>query len=514
MHCEPSILRWEVLHVCVACCPTLWGVLTLRVRVCILAVSVCSANVMVNGLPCAVGLFDTAGQEDYDRLRPLSYPQTDVFLVCFAVDRPASLENVRQRWLPELRHYCPNTPTVLVGCKGDLRGGGGGDGMGGLVSASAATNIVEANRHRGMVGYIEVSALTQTNLQPCFEMALRAALAVPNSNKNRIPWWQRLMGRGAPVPEYQRFFPRPMEPVMPETGRAPWIHPESSTFSTDMRAALGMNLESLPFCDKPPPAIEEGRVQWPGDVKIALGNGEEIVCHRAVLAAASPTIRRLLVESGPIAASPLRRVPTWTNEAPEDEQTTAVGSGSQTSVKIVSHLHLCASVDAKKVTDRAMTAVVMWLYTADEWFLPRGSQTIGPAEVDNAATFKGTEDELALLHEVATAAAAFGCGELEAAVLNILAGNRWLNPSFATYLCDQLGNTAFRILQENEDMTDVVIRLDCGTMMPAHAAFLTSRCEFFRVALCNWGTCHPHGPFAHGPVWLPFSPYILPPWTP
>ena len=42
-----------------------------------------AVTVMIGGEPYTLGLFDTAGQEDYDRLRPLSYPQTDVFLVCF-----------------------------------------------------------------------------------------------------------------------------------------------------------------------------------------------------------------------------------------------------------------------------------------------------------------------------------------------------------------------------------------------------------------------------------------------
>lgn len=37
------------------------------------------------------------GQEDYDRLRPLSYPQTDVFLVCFSVVSPSSFENVKEK---------------------------------------------------------------------------------------------------------------------------------------------------------------------------------------------------------------------------------------------------------------------------------------------------------------------------------------------------------------------------------------------------------------------------------
>lgn len=59
---------------------------------------------MIGDDPYTLGLFDTAGQEDYDRLRPLSYPQTDVFLVCFSVTSPASFENVKEKWFPEASH--------------------------------------------------------------------------------------------------------------------------------------------------------------------------------------------------------------------------------------------------------------------------------------------------------------------------------------------------------------------------------------------------------------------------
>lgn len=52
---------------------------------------------MVDGRPISLGLWDTAGQEDYDRLRPLSYPQTDVFLICFSIVSPASFENVKAK---------------------------------------------------------------------------------------------------------------------------------------------------------------------------------------------------------------------------------------------------------------------------------------------------------------------------------------------------------------------------------------------------------------------------------
>jgi len=74
-----------------------------------------------NGKIVELALWDTAGQEDYDRLRPLSYPETDVILVCFAIDMRNSFLNVNDRWLPEVTHFCESVPRLLVGCKIDLR---------------------------------------------------------------------------------------------------------------------------------------------------------------------------------------------------------------------------------------------------------------------------------------------------------------------------------------------------------------------------------------------------------
>ena len=64
-----------------------------------------------------MALWDTAGQEDYDRLRPLSYPDTDVILMCFSIDSPDSLENIPEKWTPEVKHFCPLVPIILVGNK-------------------------------------------------------------------------------------------------------------------------------------------------------------------------------------------------------------------------------------------------------------------------------------------------------------------------------------------------------------------------------------------------------------
>ena len=65
----------------------------------------------------------TAGQEDYDRLRPLSYPQTDVFMLCYSVNSRCSFDNIQSKWIPEIHRFCPGTPVVLVATKDDLRNG-------------------------------------------------------------------------------------------------------------------------------------------------------------------------------------------------------------------------------------------------------------------------------------------------------------------------------------------------------------------------------------------------------
>jgi len=145
-----------------------------------------SANVMVDGKPINLGLWDTAGQEDYDRLRPLSYPQTDVFLVCFSVISTSSFENVKTKWVPEIQHHAPNVPIVLVGTKSDLRKdektvkqleSRQQKMVDGLDAGNMAKDI-------GAVKFLECSALTQEGLKQVFDDAIRAAMNKPEK-KNR-----------------------------------------------------------------------------------------------------------------------------------------------------------------------------------------------------------------------------------------------------------------------------------------------------------------------------------------
>jgi len=133
---------------------------------------------MVDGKPISLGLWDTAGQEDYDRLRPLSYPQTDVFLICFSIVSPPSFDNVKAKWYPEIDHHAPNIPIILVGTKLDLREDP--ETIRSLAEKRMAPVTYEqalsCAKEIRAVKYLECSALTQRNLKTVFDEAIRAVL--------------------------------------------------------------------------------------------------------------------------------------------------------------------------------------------------------------------------------------------------------------------------------------------------------------------------------------------------
>lgn len=147
--------------------------------------------------PYTLGLFDTAGQEDYDRLRPLSYPQTDVFLVCFSVTSPPSFENVREKWFPEVHHHCPGVPCLIVGTQTDLRDDP-------QVKDKLAKQKMQPVRKEdgekmakelGAVKYVECSALTQFKLKDVFDEVSRSTSLCRPHHANNYRQSSRLWSR-------------------------------------------------------------------------------------------------------------------------------------------------------------------------------------------------------------------------------------------------------------------------------------------------------------------------------
>ncbi|PHU19325.1 Rac-like GTP-binding protein RHO1 [Capsicum chinense] len=143
-----------------------------------------SANVVVNGATVNLGFFES-DFIDYNRLRPLSYRGADVFILAFSLISIASYENVSKKWIPELKHYAPGVPIVLVGTKLDLR-----DDKQFFVDHPGAVPITtsqgeELRRAIGAPSYVECSSKTQQNVKAVFDAAIKVVLQPPKTKKKK-----------------------------------------------------------------------------------------------------------------------------------------------------------------------------------------------------------------------------------------------------------------------------------------------------------------------------------------
>jgi Rho family protein len=147
-----------------------------------------------------LSLWDTAGQEEFDRLRSLSYDDTHAIMLCFSVDSPESLENVETKWVGEIAENCPNVKLVLVALKCDLRKREDDDAEGAepekpCIDYEEGLRVAEkikALRYLGMrrscstwivqlTYWTECSAMKNRGVNEAFTEAARVALQVKTS---------------------------------------------------------------------------------------------------------------------------------------------------------------------------------------------------------------------------------------------------------------------------------------------------------------------------------------------
>ncbi|KAJ7039185.1 ras family-domain-containing protein [Mycena alexandri] len=136
------------------------------------------AEIRLDDKPVQLALWDTAGQEEYERLRPMSYSKSHVILIAFALDTPDSLENVTTKWIEEVRSICgPTIPVILVGCKADLRPNtphpNTPDNPCPWVTREQGERIAQVI---GARAYKECSALKIEGVDEVFETATRASM--------------------------------------------------------------------------------------------------------------------------------------------------------------------------------------------------------------------------------------------------------------------------------------------------------------------------------------------------
>jgi small GTP-binding protein len=206
-----------------------------------------------------LALWDTAGQEEYDRLRPLSYANANVVLVCYSCISPISVENLSRKWISEVNHFVPDTPIILVGCKADLcedehiqmkrkRHGISED-------PDYEKKMAEKLAEKMKYPHIFCSAKTGENVKEVFDLAVKTVLLSKKGKKNLYKATKKA------VP-----------PPLPKGVPAPYINVETATIAEDLGKLQKSGVE--------------------GDVQFRCGK-EVIPAHMAVLCSASSYFSRI-----------------------------------------------------------------------------------------------------------------------------------------------------------------------------------------------------------------------------
>ncbi|OBZ84017.1 GTP-binding protein rho3 [Choanephora cucurbitarum] len=122
-----------------------------------------------------LSLWDTAGQEEFDRIRSLSYEGAHVVVICYSVENRDSLENIPNRWIEEIQESTPYAKVILVALKCDLR-------YDEVVLKKMKPIVYEeglevAKKIRA-IRYLECSAKLNRGVRECFEEVAKIAASV------------------------------------------------------------------------------------------------------------------------------------------------------------------------------------------------------------------------------------------------------------------------------------------------------------------------------------------------
>lgn len=151
-------------------------------------------DIFVDNKHITLSLWDTAGQEEFDRLRSLSYSDTHTIMLCFSIDSRDSLENVKNKWVGEITDHCEGVNLVLVALKCDLRNNENNvitpnNIQNNTQKTSAANqNLIsyqeglDMAKEIGALRYLECSAKLNKGVNEAFTEAARVALTAKNAN--------------------------------------------------------------------------------------------------------------------------------------------------------------------------------------------------------------------------------------------------------------------------------------------------------------------------------------------
>ncbi|XP_020786254.1 rho-related GTP-binding protein RhoH [Boleophthalmus pectinirostris] len=137
-------------------------------------------EVYMDGVQINLGLWDTSGSDNFRQIRPRSYNQADVVLICYSVANPNSLASVQHKWISEIREFLPKVPVLVVATQTDLRETGVHRGH-----CIMPTQGKQVARDIHAKGYLECSSLNNRGVQQVFESAVRTAVNKAKKREHR-----------------------------------------------------------------------------------------------------------------------------------------------------------------------------------------------------------------------------------------------------------------------------------------------------------------------------------------
>ncbi|XP_030046771.1 rho-related BTB domain-containing protein 2 isoform X2 [Microcaecilia unicolor] len=251
--CNATLTQYQLLATHV---PTVWAIDQYRVCQEVLERS----RDVVDEVSVSLRLWDTFG--DHHKDRRFAYGRSDVVVLCFSLANPNSLRHVKTMWYPEIKHFCPRTPIILVGCQLDLRYAdldAVNRARRPLAKLIKPTDILppetghEVAKELG-IPYYETSVVAQFGIKDVFDNAIRAALI----SRRHLQFWK------SHLKKVQR--PLLQAPFLPPKPPPPIIHVPDPPLSDGRGPAA---LFCTPLCT---------------DVVFILQGGQKVFAHKVYLA--------------------------------------------------------------------------------------------------------------------------------------------------------------------------------------------------------------------------------------
>ncbi|XP_030593270.1 rho-related BTB domain-containing protein 2 isoform X1 [Archocentrus centrarchus] len=463
--CNATLTQYQLLATHV---PTVWAIDQYRVCQEVLERS----RDVVDDVSVSLRLWDTFG--DHHKDRRFAYGRSDVVVLCFSIANPNSLYHVKTMWYPEIKHFCPRAPVILVGCQLDLRYAdleAVNRARRPLARPIKSSEILPPERGREVakelgVPYYETSVVAQFGVKDVFDNAIRAALI---SRRHLQFWKSHLRNVQRPLLQAPFLPPKPPPPII--------TVPPPPTTTEEHPAGL---LED-PHC---------------ADVILVLQERQKIFAHKIYLATSSSKFYDLFIMDmqneetekpprGPISGRELlmRAASFDVCESSDDgdranlractsDGTLKDSEGSRRGRLLSTWSRAFVSIQEELVDDpvtyspRPMTVVHM-----DQ------SMQLGPFRAVLRYLYTGQldENEKELMH-IAHIAELLEVFDLRMMVANILNNEAFMNQEITKAFHVRRTNRVKECLAKGT-FSDVIFKLDDGTIM-AHKPLLISSCDW------------------------------------